>query len=207
MFDIVRKHTKILMSLMFLLIIPSFVLFGIDGYNRMGQSGVAVARVAGKDITQDQWDAAHKSEADRLRASRPELDVKLLDSSEARFATLEKLIRDRVLATAMEKSRLQTSDARLARFLQEDPTIASLRKADGKLDMERYRQLAASQGLTPEGFENNVRQDISRQQLEAGVRISGFATPATADVALNAFFEKRRKFRSQISWQPTTLPK
>jgi peptidyl-prolyl cis-trans isomerase D len=191
MFDIVRKHTKILMSLMFLLIIPSFVLFGIDGYNRMGQSGVAVARVAGKDITQDQWDAAHKSEADRLRASRPELDVKLLDSSEARFATLEKLIRDRVLATAMEKSRLQTSDARLARFLQEDPTIASLRKADGKLDMERYRQLAASQGLTPEGFENNVRQDISRQQLEAGVRISGFATPATADVALNAFFEKR----------------
>jgi peptidyl-prolyl cis-trans isomerase D len=40
-------------------------------------------------------------------------------------------------------------------------------------------------------IENNVRQDISRQQLEAGVRISGFATPATADVALNAFFEKR----------------
>ena len=47
---------------------------------------------------------------------------------------------------------------RLARYLQEDPTIASLRKPDGKLDMERYRQLAASQGLTPEGFENRVRQ-------------------------------------------------
>jgi peptidyl-prolyl cis-trans isomerase D len=61
MFDFVRKHTKIMMVLMFLLIIPSFVLFGIDGYNRMGDSNVAVARVAGVDITQAQWDRAHKA--------------------------------------------------------------------------------------------------------------------------------------------------
>ena len=116
MFDVVQKHTKIMMSLMFLLIIPSFVLFGIDGYNRMSQASVAVARVAGKDITKSEWDAAHKSEADRLRASRPDLDAKLLDSPEARYVTLEKLIRDRVLAAASEKSKLFTSDARLARF-------------------------------------------------------------------------------------------
>ena len=191
MFDIVRKHTKILMIVMFLLIIPSFVLFGIDGYNKMASTSVAVARVDGRDITQAEWDAAHKMEADRLRASRPNLDAKLLDSPEARYATLERLVRERVLARAAEKSKLMTSDARLASFLQEDPTIASLRKPDGKLDIDRYRQLAASQGLTPEGFENSVRQDISRQQLEQGIRASGFATPAVADVALNAFFEKR----------------
>jgi peptidyl-prolyl cis-trans isomerase D len=191
MFDIVRKHTKIMMMLMFLLIIPSFVLFGIDGYNKMRQTGVAVARVDGKEITQDEWDGAHKQEVDRLRASRPNLDAKSLDSPEARYATLERLVRERVLTVAAEKSRLLTSDARLARFLQEDPTIASLRKPDGRLDMDRYRQLAAAQGFTPEGFENNVRRDISRQQVEAGVRSSGFATPATADIALNAFFEKR----------------
>ena len=191
MFDIFRKHTKVMMMVLFLLIIPSFVLFGIDGYNRMNESGTAVARVGGHDITQSQWDAAHKVEADRLRTSMPNVDAKLLDSPEARYVTLERLVRDRVVALAAEKAKLSTSDARLARFLQEDPTIASLRKSDGKMDMERYRQLAASQGLTPEGFENSVRQDLSRQQVEAGVRSTGFATPAVADVALNAFFEKR----------------
>jgi peptidyl-prolyl cis-trans isomerase D len=51
--------------------------------------------------------------------------------------------------------------------------------------------LAASQGLTPEGFENNVRLDLARQQIEAGVSASGFVVPTVADVALNAFFEKR----------------
>lgn len=191
MFDVFRKHTKIMMMVMFLLIIPSFVLFGIDGYNRMNDSDVAVAQVAGHDITQSQWDAAHKSEADRMRASMPNLDAKLLDTPQARYATLERLVHERVLVLAAEKYHLSTSDARLARFLQEDPTIASLRKADGKMDMDRYRQLAANQGLTPEGFENNVRLDLSRQQIEAGLRTSGFATAAVADAALNAFFDQR----------------
>ena len=191
MFDIFRKHTRIMMILLFLLIIPSFVLFGIDGYNRMQESSVAVARVGGRDITQTEWDAAHKIEADRLRAARPNVDAKLLDSPEARYATLERLVRDRVIALATENAKLLTSDTRLAKYLQEDPTIASLRQSDGKIDMERYRQLAANQGFTPEGFERQVRQDLSRQQIEAGVRSSGLSTPALADVALNAFFEKR----------------
>jgi peptidyl-prolyl cis-trans isomerase D len=191
MFDVFRKHTKIMMILLFLLVIPSFVLFGIDGYNRMNRSEAVVARIGSTEITQSQWDAAHKNEVDRLRSAKSNLDVKLLDSPEAHFATLERMIRDRVMSMAAEKTKLLTSDTRLARFLQEDQTIASLRKADGKLDMDKYRQLAASQGFTPEGFENTVRQDISKQQVEAGLQQSGFATPASADVALNAFFEQR----------------
>lgn len=191
MFDFVRKHTKIMMFVMFLLIIPSFVLFGIDGYNRSRDGGHAVASVGGHDITQGEWDAAHKAESDRLRASMPNLDVKLLDSPEARFATLERLVRERVLAQAADKFKLTTSDARLARDLQENPTIASLRLPDGKLDMDRYRQLAASQGMTPEGFEARVRNDLSIRQVEAGVTATGFAAAGVADVSLNAFFERR----------------
>jgi peptidyl-prolyl cis-trans isomerase D len=191
MFDFVRKHTKIMMGLMFLLIIPSFVLFGIDGYNRMSEKGAAVARVGGQDINQGEWDAAHKAEADRLRAQMPNLDAKLLDSPEARYSTLERLVRERVMAQAADQFRLTTSDARLARDLQDDPGIASLRRPDGKLDMERYRQMAASQGMTPEGFEARVRRDLSVRQVEAGLTQTGFAATAVADVALNAFFERR----------------
>jgi peptidyl-prolyl cis-trans isomerase D len=191
MFDFVRKHTKIMMFVMFLLIIPSFVLFGIDGYNRMREKGEAVARVGGYDISQAEWDSAHKSESDRMRASMPNLDAKLLDSPEARYATLERLVRERVLGQAADKFKLTTSDARLARDLQENPTIASLRLPDGKLDMDRYRQLAASQGMTPEGLEARVRRDLSVRQVEAGVVGTGFSAAGVADVSLNAFFEKR----------------
>jgi peptidyl-prolyl cis-trans isomerase D len=180
-----------MMLLMFLLIIPSFVLFGIDGYNRMREKGDAVARVGGYDVSQGEWDAAHKSESDRLRASMPNLDPKLLDSAQARYSTLERLVREKVLDQAADKFKLSTSDARLARDLQANPSIAALRSSDGKLDMERYRQLAANQGMTPEGLEARVRRDLSVRQVEAGVVGTGFAAAAVADVALNAFFEKR----------------
>ncbi|MGH8858201.1 MAG: SurA N-terminal domain-containing protein, partial [Polaromonas sp.] len=90
MFDSIRKHTKVTMALLFLLIVPSFILFGLDGYNRSRETGVTVAKVDGQEIIQSEWDRAHQKEVDRLRASMPSLDVKLLDSPQARYATLER---------------------------------------------------------------------------------------------------------------------
>jgi peptidyl-prolyl cis-trans isomerase D len=191
MFDFIRKHTKVTMALLFLLIVPSFILFGLDGYNRSKEKGVAVAKVDGKEIIQSEWDRAHQNEVDRLRASMPTLDAKLLDSPQARYATLERLVRDRVIAAAADKFKFTTSDQHLARELQQSPEIAALRRPDGSLDMERYRQLLGSQGMTPEMFEANVRADLSRRQVLAGVGASGFSSTPAADMALNAYFEKR----------------
>ena len=191
MFDFVRKHTRIMQFLLFLLIFPSFVLFGLEGYNRAQNKGSPVARVDGVDITQAEWDFAHKNEVDRVRESMPTLDVKLLESPEARYATLERLVRDRVLAAAATKLKLVTPDARLARDLQQNPTIASLKRPDGSLDMERYRQLLAAQGMSPEMFEAQVRADLSSRQVLAGVSGSGFAPAADANLALSALLQRR----------------
>ena len=191
MFDFIRKHTKITMGLLFLLIVPSFVLFGLDGYSQSKDKSPTVAKVDGQPILQSEWDKAHAREVDRIKASMPSLDAKLLDSPEAKYATLERLVRERVLAAAAVKANLGASDQKLARELQENAEISSLKKADGSLDMERYRQLLASQGMSPEMFEATVRTDLSVRQVLAGVVSSGFATQAAADTALNAYFERR----------------
>ena len=191
MFDFVRKHTRIMQFVLFLLIFPSFVLFGIDGYSRFRDQGPPAATVDGQAIGQAEWDAAHKSESERVRASMPSLDPKLLDSPEAKYATLERLMRERVLDVAAKKLNISTSDQRLARDLSENQSIAALRKPDGSLDMERYKQLVGSQGLTPEMFEARVRQDLSVRQVLAGVTNSGLAGNAMADASLNAYFERR----------------
>jgi peptidyl-prolyl cis-trans isomerase D len=191
MFDFVRNNTKIMMGLLFLLIIPSFVMFGIEGYSRFNDGGVVVAKVNGNKIVQAEWDAAHKREVDRIRASMPNVDVKMFDTPEAKYATLERLVREQVIAAAAQKLHLVASDARLARELQQSPSIASLRTADGKLDMERYKQMVASQGLTPEMFETQVRADLSNRQVIQGVQASAYATPAQTQTALNAFMQRR----------------
>ncbi|MEY3125193.1 MAG: hypothetical protein RLZZ573_1713, partial [Pseudomonadota bacterium] len=108
MFDFVRKHTKVMMFLMFLLIIPAFVLVGVDGFKSLNDGGATVAKVAGQSITQGEWDNAHKNEVDRLRASMPNLDAKMLESPEARYVTLERLVRERVLSEAVKTAHLNT---------------------------------------------------------------------------------------------------
>ena len=191
MFEFIRKHTKVLQFLLFLLVFPSFVLFGLEGYNRSRDKGPIAAVVDGRDVTQVEWDTAHKREVERLRASMPTLDAKLLDSPQARYNTLERLMRERVLDVAATKLKLITSDSRLAQYLQQDPNIASLRKPDGTLDVERYRQLLAAQGMSAETFEAQVRADLSSRQVMGGLSTSAFATPVQSDVALKALFERR----------------
>ena len=191
MFEFVRKHNKIMQWVLFLLIFPSFVLFGLEGYNRYRERGETVAKVDGREITQQDWDNAHKQEVDRLRQQMPTLDAKLLDSPDAKYGTLERMVRERVLQAAVEHGHMTVSDQRLARELQRNELVAMLRKPDGTRDVERYRQLLAAQGMTPQMYENALRGEIATRQVLGGVNETGAPLAAPAGVALNSFFEKR----------------
>lgn len=195
MFEYIRNNTRLMGILLALLIVPAFVLVGVDGYRNMDGQGETVAIVAGKHIKKDEWDAAHRREIDNIRSRQPNIDIKLLDTDEARFAALERLVRERVLITAAQKLNLSTSNQKLAADLQKNEAIAGLRKADGSLDMDRYRQLLAAQGMSPEMFEAQVRQDLSMRQVTQAVTASSLVTPAVAQPALQAFFERR-----EVQW-------
>jgi peptidyl-prolyl cis-trans isomerase D len=60
------------------------------------------------------------------------------------------------------------------------------------LDIERYRQLLATQGMSPESFEAQVRGDLASRQVMSGVGVTSFSSAALADVTLNAFYEQRQ---------------
>lgn len=191
MFENLRKHNKILMAVLILLIVPSFVLVGIDGYTRMTQNDRVVARVGKLEITQGEWDAAHRSETDRLRQMMPNLDARLLDSDAARRGVLERLVRERVLQQAARDAQLGVSDARLFQELQTIPAIAQLRRADGTMDMESYSALLARQGLSPAAFEAQLRADLALNQVQSSVTGTAVQANTPADLALNAWLERR----------------
>ncbi|MFM2325450.1 MAG: hypothetical protein RL244_2329, partial [Pseudomonadota bacterium] len=193
MFDLIRKHNKWMMILLFALIIPSFVFFGIENYQRMNDaSHAAVALVDGNKITQAEWDEQHRREAEQLRASNPGMDPALLDSPEAKFATLERMIQQRVLTGAANKLKLFVSDQRLAKELMADPNIAALRTADGKLDDARYKELLERQGMTPQGFEAMMRAQLAQRQVVQGaVNAGGWIPAASGDLVMRPFFERR----------------
>lgn len=191
MFDIIRRNNKFMMGLLFVLIIPSFVLFGM-GNNPFSEGSAKVASVNGKGITQSEWDFFHQQEVDQARNANPNLDLSLFDTPAMKQRTLDNLVRDRVLAAAAQDEYLSVSDARLADVLAQDPSIAALRDAEGRLDVAAYQRLLALQGLTPEGFEARVRSNLSLQQVLAGVADSELFSQVQVDASMAAFLERRQ---------------
>lgn len=191
MFDLFRNNMKVLMALLMLLIIPSFVFFGVQGYTSLRERAEPVARVAGERITRPEWDAAHRREVERLAAAMPGVDRALLEGEDSRRATLQRMLDERVLAKAAADARVAVTDRRLAAELLRDPTIASLRKPDGTLDTQRYQDLLRSQGLTAEQYEALVRAELVRRRLPDLVRESAWLPQASVQLATQAWFEQR----------------
>ena len=188
MFDFFRKHNKIFMVVLFLLVIPSFVLLGVDQYTKGNNKGETVASVDGVNVTRPEWDAQHRIESDRIRVQNPTVDPSVLDSESARYSTLENMVRERVLAAAAANSKMTVSEERLSRIFSDDTGLAAFRGGDGKFDRARFM---ATTGQTPEQYEANVRSQLSTQQVLQGVSATAFATKTLAATTINAFFDRR----------------
>ena len=188
MFDFVRKHTRLTLGFLLLLIIPSFIFFGIDGYTRFTEGGNAtVAKVDGQAITRAEWDQAHQRNVERARRESPTLDPKLLDTPQAKRESLDMLVRQRVLMAAARDLHLAPTDARLQRVFVSDPEFAGLRNPDGTVN----RELLAAQGMSSDLFARQLRQDLAMRQVLAGFGSTTVAPLPTVAAALDPFLQQR----------------
>jgi peptidyl-prolyl cis-trans isomerase D len=188
MFDFVRTHTKLVLGFMLLLIIPSFIFFGVQGYTRFVEGGSStVAKVDGRAITRAEWESAQLRRLEQIRRQQPSADPKALDTPQLRRETLDILVRERVLLAAAASMHLAPSDARLQRLFATDPQFAPLRNPDGSVN----RELLAMQGMTSELFVQQLRQEFAMQQVMGGVVGSTLAPASVAAAALDPLLQRR----------------
>jgi peptidyl-prolyl cis-trans isomerase D len=188
MFDFVRDHTRLALGFMLLLIIPSFVFFGVQGYSRFTDgSGTAVATVDGHGVTRAEWDDAHKRYIDQVRRQAPTMDIAQLETPQLRRDTLEGIVRERVLLAAAEHLQLYPTVNRMARLFDSDPQFAGLRGADGKINAE----VLAMQGMSPAMFDQRLRQELATKQVLGAVTQTAPIQAAAAAAALDAYFQRR----------------
>lgn len=188
MFDFVRTHSKLMLGLIVLLIIPSFVFFGIDGYQRMNDGANAtVAEVAGQKITQAEWDLAHRRSVESMRQRMPDVDAALLDTPQFKREALDQLVRERVLLVAADDQHLVPVVGRLPDLVRHSAYFAPLRGPDGSVDRNRAMQA----GFGDPAMEQQIALRYGIEQVLSGVGSSVLATPAVADASLNALLERR----------------
>ena len=188
MFEFVRTHSRLMLGVMVLLIFPSFVFFGVQGYSSFTDgTNETVAKVDGHAITRAEWDQAHQRNVERLRRQMPNVDARLLETPQMKRETLDGLVRDRVLLTTAAKMHLVPDDARLQRLFVTDPQFAQLRNSDGSVN----RELLAAQGMSSQMLEQQLRQDIGMQQVLGAVGQTSFVPPAVGATSLDALLQRR----------------
>ena len=203
MFESVRTHRRWMMLFMLVLIFPSFVFFGIQGYNSFIDGDNALASVDGSPITQQEFDQAQRDRIERLKQSfGPDFDPKLLETQEARASILDGIVMNRALANEANKANIVISTDRLREVLATVPAF----QEDGKFSYDKYKAYVASQGLTEPMFEQRVREDLRKQALLQAVVESAIVPKSVAE-RLDTMLREQRDVRELRFTAEQFLPK
>ena len=205
MLEFIRTHQRLMQFILLLIIFPSFAFLGIESYLRMSDKEPPVAKVAGQNITQREWDAAQARQIERFKQVFGEqFNQNMFDSPEARQGVLENLLAQRAMSSHVVENNLTVSNDTLRNTIVEIP---GLKNPDGQFDKQRYQQLLAAQGLTPEKFEAGLRHDLAVQQINAVVQGTAFS-PKSVVARVSSLNQQAREvqelvltlqsFRSQV---------
>lgn len=195
MFDFVRNNKRVMQGLLLVIIVPSFVLVGLESYQDRGDAASGVATVAGQKVTQQEWEEAQRRQIDQARQMMgPQFDQKMFETPEAKQAILNNLVAERAINAEIAASHMTVGDAAIAKQIADIP---GLRKPDGSFDMEQYKSLLAAQGLTPGMYDQRLRRDLTVQQLAGSIQQTAFA-PRTVATRLSDINDQEREVQELV---------
>ncbi|MBS1141488.1 MAG: peptidylprolyl isomerase [Proteobacteria bacterium] len=195
MFDAVRNNKRIVQVFLALITLP-FAFFGVESYMRNDGSGGDVATIGDIKITQQQFQQTLREQQERLRTQLGgQFDPKMLDNPEARKAVLDDLINQRLLLVEASKKHMFAGDNAVRQAIGAIDAF----KVDGKFSVERYEAALRGQGMSPAGFEAQLRQDLTLQQLAGAIGQSGVVSRTVADRLLALQTEKREVMEYRLN--------
>jgi peptidyl-prolyl cis-trans isomerase D len=195
MFDSVRNNKRIVQGFLVLITLP-FAFFGVDSYVRGVGAGADVAAVGDSKVSQQQFQEAWRDQMDRARQQLgPSFKQEQFDTPEARLAVVNSLIDRRLLLLEAYKGRLGASNEMLVEIISNMPSL----KENGQFSRARYEAAVRAQGMTTDQFENQLRQDLTMQQLVGAVGDTGIISATSAEMMLRIQSEERQVAELRIT--------
>jgi peptidyl-prolyl cis-trans isomerase D len=167
-----RKHAGSWMIKVILgVIVVVFVFWGVG--SRRAQQRNRVAVVNGSPISLDEYRSVYDRMLEQYRRQFGDaLDQKLIKTLNLRRQTLDHLIERRLSLQQAERLGLRVTNEALAGAIQKVPAF----QYNGQFDPRQYKRVLSRSGMTPEIFEESVKQDLLVEKMEgivvAGIKVS-----------------------------------
>ena len=197
MFEFIEKNKKWIMIAFLVLIVPPFMLFGVDVYFRDGGGGQSVAIVGDYGISTEEFSQALRERQVAIQRSlQGRINPEALDNPELRLAVLESLIQRRLLIQQAESSGIVVRDAELKAAIERQQLFND---ENGRFSYDRYVEFLRAEGMTPAIFEARMRQDLMIRQLASGLAETGFLPRSEAELLLTRISQEREVSHASLN--------
>ncbi|GAA0720146.1 SurA N-terminal domain-containing protein [Dokdonella soli] len=184
------KKSDLFVKIALVLITIGFSFFGIESYF-VANTSTSVAKVGDKEISQDQFrDRFNQYRQRMIQMMGGAADASFFERPEVKRQLLDQLVDEQVLLSANEKLGMVVPAERIRQEILAIPAFQN----DGKFDPAQYKLVLSSQGMSPAGFEERVRQDLGLRELPMQVAATALVTDAEVDTYLR-LKDQRRDFR------------
>ncbi|UOF93996.1 MAG: SurA N-terminal domain-containing protein [Bordetella sp.] len=204
-----KKYHKWIKFIVALLIIPSFLLIGLNSYQNLFDKEKKLAKIGNLTITLSEFQRVYDNYIKKLYQNN-ELNFELLDKTQIKQDVLDEIIDKYILDLAVIDYKIDVSNEKLRKFISE------LDWGNGKnnFSIEKYSNFLKSYNLTSAEFENNQRHQLSIHRLIDPIMASVYVPKNTVDIYKKALLEKRTirlkkykasDFESLVSINPQDL--
>ncbi|SDZ37699.1 peptidyl-prolyl cis-trans isomerase D [Jannaschia faecimaris] len=190
-----KKKTNAIVWVILGLLILAMGGFGVGGF---GSSLSTVASVGDRDITVQEYADAIQAEQARVgqqfgqRLTMSQMQALGLDRR-----VMERLLADAALKEEADRVGLSIGDAEIARRIRENPAFGGV---SGGFDREGYAFALDRAGLTERAYEEQIRDEIARELLQAAV-VGGTEAPAVYVDTLTRYVAETR----DVTLTPVTV--
>lgn len=157
MLEQMRKHMNWIMWATLVLIIVTFLFFGVYPSSTSGRT---VAKVNDDVISYDEWNRTYKTYTENFRSLFKDQFNEGL-AKIARNQALQELIRNRLLGQEAERMGIRISDDEVRESIRAIPAF----NPGGKFDAKTYEYILDRNNITPAVFETTQRDLLRRQRL------------------------------------------
>lgn len=194
MLEFFRRHSKIMMILMFVVTVPSFVFFGVADYQSFTTNEVRLVNINEQKITQTDFNQSWTQRLNELRNSQgTAFDLSKVDTPEGREAWLDSLINNVVTQEVARSDNFSASDAMVRFALAQTPDFLE----DGKFSMQAYNRYLTSIGANSQQYEASVRAYEGLRLVSSPV-LESIVVPSNTVAQLGAAMTEERTVRLQV---------
>ena len=198
MFDLVTKHKRVAQIILFLMTIP-FAFFGVDYYFRGGSTTDVVATIGKEKITLAEFDQSLRDQQQRARQMMGRnFDAAMFDNPEVRFAVLDQVVNDHLLAGKARDERFRVSDAQLRETISSVPAF----QENGKFSGDRYEQFLIGQGTNRIAFEEKLRQDVMVAAVQEPIAAANMVARPSTEKFLGLLEQQREVAVAVVGAEP-----